>query len=225
MVSFPRARTGRSLSTTTCSAIALILAGAFLTQSTATLAQAPTETVIHNGLIVNATGKMAGDIRIQGEKIVEIAPHITASPGAKEIDAAGMFLMPGIIDTHTHLELEPVGTVAAADRNTQVGAVDDLTSGSRAALAGGITTMTDFVAIKNNEDPNAFADRVIGSIQKHSIADVFIRALVRPMSVPKGSPPDPLTQKKTYDALVARGIASTGEDRLSTEQFDKNWPG
>jgi urease alpha subunit len=43
-----------------------------LTQSTATLAQAPAETVIHNGLIINATGKMAADIRIQGEKIVEI---------------------------------------------------------------------------------------------------------------------------------------------------------
>jgi dihydropyrimidinase len=210
------------LSTTTCSAIALILAGAFLTQSTATRAQAPAETVIHNGLIINATGKMAGDIRIQGEKIVEIAPHITASPGAKEIDASGMFLMPGIIDTHTHLELEPIGTVATVDRNTQPGAVDDLTSGSKAALAGGITTITDFIAIKNDEDPNAFADRVIGAIHKYSIADVFIRALVRPMSVPKGSPPDPLTQKKTYDALVARGIASTGEDRLSTEQFDQN---
>ncbi len=46
MVSFLRTRTGRRLSTTTCSAIALILAGAFLTQSTATLAQAPAETVI-----------------------------------------------------------------------------------------------------------------------------------------------------------------------------------
>jgi dihydropyrimidinase len=221
MVSFPRARKGGSLSAT-CSAIALILAGAFVAQSTVTRAQAPSETVIHNGLIINDTGKMAGDIRIRGEKIVEIAPHITASPGAKEIDATGMFLMPGIIDTHTHLELEPVGSVPEANRNTQRGAVDDLTSGSRAALAGGITTMTDFIAMRNDEDPNAFADRVIAAVNKYSIADVYIRALVRPISVPKGSAPDPLTQKKTYDALVARGIASTGEDRLSTDQFDKN---
>jgi dihydroorotase-like cyclic amidohydrolase len=206
----------------TTSAIALILTGTALTQSTVIFAQTPAETVIHNGLIINATGKMAADIRIQGEKIVEIAPHITAPPRAKEIDASGMLLMPGIIDTHTHLELEPADSIPAADRNTQPGAVDDLTSGSRAALAGGITTITDFVVMKNDEDPNAFADRVIEAINKYSIADVFIRALVRPMSVPKGRPPDPLTQKKTYDALVARGIASTGEDRLSTEQFDQN---
>jgi hypothetical protein len=42
------------------------------------------------------------------------------------------------------------------------------------------------------------------------------------VSTPKGAPPDPLTQKKTYDALVARGIVGTGEDRMSSEQFDKN---
>jgi len=220
MICFLRARTGHISPIPTYSAIALILAGALLTQSTATLAQAPAETVIHNGLIINATGKMAGDIRIRGEKIVEIAPHITASPGAKQIDASGMFVMPGIIDTHTHLELEPIGK--GPNQNTQPGAADDLTSGSRAALAGGISTLTDFIAIKDGETPDAFADRVTGSIQKYSIADVFIRALVRPMSTPKGSAPDPLTQKKTYDALVARGIASTGEDRLSTDQFDKN---
>src|SRR6266581_8300420 len=131
MVSFLRTRTGRRLSTTTCSAIALILAGAFLTQSTATLAQAPAETVIHNGLIINATGKMAGDIRIQGEKIVEIAPHITASPGAKEIDAKGMLLLPGAIDTHTHLSLEPVVRPVVIELGTNAGAVDDLTDGSK----------------------------------------------------------------------------------------------
>ncbi|OAI43338.1 hypothetical protein AYO42_01715 [Rhizomicrobium sp. SCGC AG-212-E05] len=189
-------------------------------QSSLTQAQLPAELVIRDGLIVNENGRMAADIRISGEKIVEIGATLKASPGAKVIDAAGMLLLPGAIDTHTHLELEPIGTTA--ERNTQVGAVDDLTSGSRAALAGGITTMTDFITMKNDEDPNAFADRVIGSVNRNSIADVFIRARVMPVSVPKGSPPDPMTEKKTYDALVARGIVSTGEDRLSSEQYDKN---
>ena len=45
------------------------------------------ELVIHNGLIINDTGKMAADIRIQGEKIVEIGPKLVAAPGAREIDA------------------------------------------------------------------------------------------------------------------------------------------
>ena len=184
--------------------------------------QAAAELVIHNGLIVNDTGKMAGDIRVRGEKIVEIAPHITALPGAKEIDARGMLLLPGAIDTHTHLSLEPVVRPVAIEPGTNAGAVDDLTDGSKAALAGGITTISNFIAMKSDEDPNAFADRVIKAIETHAIADVYPRALVLPVSTPKGAPPDPLTQKKTYDALVARGIVGTGEDRMSSEQFDKN---
>ena len=192
-------------------------------QSSATQAQPTGELVIHNGLIVNDTGRMAGDIRVQGEKIVEISPRIKASPGAREIDAKGMLLMPGIIDTHTHLSLEPVVPGAPPGPGAgQPGLVDDLTSGSMAALAGGITTITDFIAMGNDEAPDAFADRVIASIRRHAIADMFIRALVLPVDTPKGSPPDPLTQKKTYDELVARGIMSTGEDRMSNESFDKN---
>src|SRR6266702_3563060 len=216
MVSFLRTRTGRRLSTTTCSAIALILAGAFLTQSAATLAQQPAELVIHNGLIINATGKMAADIRIQGEKIVEIAPHITASPGAKEIDATGKFLMPGVIDTHTHLPVDV--SIAPPAKGNQ----DNIITGGRAALAGGVTLLGDFIGIKNDEDPNVYADRNIAFIHKNSIADVYIHASVQPLDTPKGAPPDPLTQKKTFDALAARGIVSTGEDFMAREAYDKN---
>jgi len=189
---------------------------AVMMQSTATHAQQPAEFVIHNGLIINATGKMAGDIRIQGEKIVEIAPHITASPGAKEIDATGKFLMPGVIDTHTHLPLD-VSIVPGPKANQ-----DNIITGGRAALAGGITSLGDFMPIRNDEDPNAFADKNIALIRKNSIADVYIHASVRPVDTPKGSPPDPLTQKKTFDALAARGIVSTGEDAMTAESYDKN---
>ena len=123
MGSFLRARTDRRSPATaaTCSAVALSMLTAVMMQSTATHAQQPAEFVIHNGLIINATGKMAGDIRIQGEKIVEIAPHITASPGAKEIDASGMFLMPGIIDTHTPLELAPPPPTPSSGTRSMIG--------------------------------------------------------------------------------------------------------
>src|SRR4030095_15607740 len=98
---------GRRSSRIVSVASVVCFATALLMQSGAAQ-QAAAEVVIHNCLIIHATGKMAGDIRIRGEKIVEIAPHITASSGAKEIDAKGMLLLPGAIDTHTHLSLEPV---------------------------------------------------------------------------------------------------------------------
>jgi hypothetical protein len=45
---------------------------------------------------------------------------------------------------------------------------------------------------------------------------------INPVSVPAGSPPDPLTEQKTFDVLAARGFVSTGEDFLARESFDKN---
>jgi dihydropyrimidinase len=204
-------------------ASAACLATALLMQSGATEAQqSAAELVIRNGLIVNDTGRLEADIRIKGEKIVEIAAKLKAGSGAKEIDAKGMLLLPGAIDTHTHLSLEPVVRPVVIESGTNAGAVDDFTDGSKAALAGGITTISNFVAMKNDEDPNAFADRVIKAIETYAIADVYPRALVLPLSTSKGAPPDPLTQKKTYDALVARGIVGTGEDRMASAQFDRN---
>ena len=50
------------------------------------------------------------------------------------IDASGKYVMPGGIDTHTHMQLPFMGTVA----------VDDFYTGTRAALAGG-TTMISLV--------------------------------------------------------------------------------
>lgn len=204
-------------------ASAACLTIALLMQSGVTEAhQSAAELIIRNGLIVNDTGRLEADIRIHGEKIVEIAPKLKAGAGAKEIDAKGMLLMPGAIDTHTHLSLEPVVQPVVIEPGTNAGAVDDFTDGSKAALAGGITTISNFVAMKNDEDPNAFADRVIKAIETYAIADVYPRALVLPLSTPEGAPPDPLTQKKTYDALVARGIVGTGEDRMASAQFDRN---
>jgi dihydropyrimidinase len=151
-------------------------------QSSPTQAQQSGELLIHNGLIVNEDGRMEADVRIRGEKIVEIGPKLVAMPGAREIDASGMLLLPGIVDTHTHLNLEPI-----VPPNPK-GNADDLTSGSAAALAGGITTMSDFIRIENNEDPNAYADRVIGAIHKYSVADMFIHVSITPLSVPGGVP-------------------------------------
>jgi dihydropyrimidinase len=209
---FQRARTARKLRATAVTCLAMVL----MMQSGVTQAQLPAELIIRNGLIVNENGRMAADIRIQGEKVVEIAAGLKAAPGAREINAAGMILMPGIIDTHTHLPVDV--SVPPNPKGNQ----DNIITGGRAALAGGITTLGDFIRIDNNEDPNVFADRNIGFIQKNSIADVYIHASVTPMDTPKGSPPDPLTQKATFDKLAARGIVSTGEDFMAREQYDKN---
>ena len=192
------------------------VAGALVALIVRTNAQQQPELIIRNGLIVNADNRMAADVRIRGEQIVEIGAKLAATPGAREIDASGMFLLPGIVDTHTHLPLDV--SIAPNPKGNQ----DNIITGGQAALAGGITLLGDFIGIKNDEDPNAYADRNIALIQKNSLADVYIHASVNPVDVPKGSPPDPLTQRKTFDALAARGIISTGEDMMARESYDKN---
>src|SRR5271157_2249764 len=67
--------------------------------------QAADVTLIKNGTILTITsGTMeGGDVLIRDGKIAEVGKGLTAPEGAKVIDATGLFVMPGIIDCHSHI--------------------------------------------------------------------------------------------------------------------------
>lgn len=89
--------------------------------------------LIKNGTVVYARGNYQADILIEGEKIVQVAHKIDA-PGTVTINASGKYIFPGFIDTHTHFDLD------AGDFHT----ADDFYSGTKAAVAGGTTSILDF---------------------------------------------------------------------------------
>jgi dihydropyrimidinase len=91
-------------------------------------------TLIKNGTVVTAERTFAADILIDGEKIRDIAPLLPAEQAGRIIDAAGMLLLPGGIDVHTHLDMPFGGTTSC----------DDFETGTRAAAFGGTTTLIDF---------------------------------------------------------------------------------
>jgi dihydropyrimidinase len=91
-------------------------------------------TLIRNGSIVNADRTTRADVLIDGEKIREIAAGIPVEAADRIIDAAGMLLLPGGIDAHTHLDMPFGGTTSS----------DDFETGTRAAAFGGTTTIVDF---------------------------------------------------------------------------------
>ena len=80
------------------------------------------------------------DVLVDGEKIVSVAPHIDA-PDAEVVDVTGKLLLPGLIDAHTHFDLDVCNTTTA----------DDFESGSRSALRGGTTTVIDFACPNKGE--------------------------------------------------------------------------
>ena len=90
-------------------------------------------TLIKGGKVVSAAGTTLADVLIEGETIARVAPGIDAA-GHAVVDAAGMLVMPGGIDVHTHLDMPFGGTVSA----------DDYEWGTRAAAIGGTTMLIDF---------------------------------------------------------------------------------
>lgn len=69
-----------------------------------------TETLIRNATILTVShGTLAGsDILIRGGKIAAIGQNLAAPQGARVIDATGKYVMPGIIDCHSHTMMDAV---------------------------------------------------------------------------------------------------------------------
>ena len=87
--------------------------------------------VIKGGTVVTADRSYQADVKIENGVITQIGENLS---GDETLDASGCYVMPGGIDPHTHLEMPFMGTYST----------DDFESGTRAALAGGTTTVVDF---------------------------------------------------------------------------------
>ena len=88
---------------------------------------------IANGTIVTATDTYRADVGIKNGKIVEIAKKIK-EPAGEVIDAKGLYVLPGGIDIHTHLDMPFMGSFSS----------DDFESGTIAAAFCGTTSLVYF---------------------------------------------------------------------------------
>ncbi|MDR0663897.1 MAG: dihydropyrimidinase [Spirochaetaceae bacterium] len=113
--------------------------------------------LIKNGTIVSGGGEYCADLAVKNGKIAAIG---TALPfTAKEtVDAAGLYVLPGAVDAHTHLQMPFGGTVSA----------DSYETGTRAAVCGGVTTVFDYAIqrkgkgiLETVEERRALSDPVI----------------------------------------------------------------
>jgi allantoinase len=89
--------------------------------------------IIRDGLLAlpGAADFRRASIRVQGERITEIAESLEARSGEETIDASGLLAFPGAIDPHVHFD-EPGFTSR-----------EDFRHGSSEAARGGVTTVID----------------------------------------------------------------------------------
>jgi dihydropyrimidinase len=168
---------------------------------TAAIAQAQpaTETLIRGGDVFVDDGLRAADVRIVGSTITEVGSGLEPRDANTQVlDADGLLVLPGGIDPHVH-----------------IGRVDDYASGSRAALAGGITTISNFGGVRDGETPAQALQRARPDIDAQSIADVIFHPIV---SDPAGA------NAETLEALAAAG-QTTVKVFMVRPSFDQAVPG
>jgi len=89
------------------------------------------DVIIENGTMVGEGGAFPADVVIADERIAALTVDASAWSAAERIDATGLWLMPGGIDTHTHFE-EPDPRL-----------LEGFASGGAAAAAGGLTAVVE----------------------------------------------------------------------------------
>ena len=111
-----------------------------LSAASAVFAAAPI--VIQNATVLTVTkGTFQGSVLIRDGKIAEVGPKVAAPAGATIVDATGKYLMPGIIDCHSHIAADSINE-GAVSVSSMVGIEDVLNPDDISiyrALAGGVT--------------------------------------------------------------------------------------
>jgi dihydropyrimidinase len=140
--------------------------------------------VIRGATVVTPGHREAADIGIANGRIAQLGGAMT---GAEELAADGLLAIPGGVDAHTHLVHRGL-----SDRAEFPVWVDDFWSGSRAAIAGGITTignMTNPVPDETGaaETPGAAIAREMAGAAGEAAVDWFLHPiLLHPAALPEG---------------------------------------
>jgi dihydroorotase len=87
--------------------------------------------LLRGGTVVNATGALRADLGVTGGHVAALLAPGEPAAARAEHRVGGCYLLPGLVDAHVHLR-EPGLTHK-----------EDFTSGTRAAAAGGVTTLLD----------------------------------------------------------------------------------
>ncbi|QCI63780.1 dihydropyrimidinase [Phreatobacter stygius] len=144
---------------------------------------------IRGGTVVTASDTIRCDIGIRNGRIALLAEAVTGA--ARTIDASGLLVMPGGIDSHVHLD---------QDSGPDVTMADGFESGSRSAAAGGNTTIIPFAMQIKGRSLRACVTEYHAKAEGQSLIDYGFHLIV--------SDPTPTVLNQELPALFADGCTS-----------------
>ncbi len=123
--------------------------------------------LIRGGTLVTSQGPLEADLLVQGERIKALGHGLPEPHGGQVIDAEGCYVLPGVIDAHTHIKLD-TGVYQTHD---------DWFIGTRAAACGGVTTVVDFATQFPGQ---TLAEAVEARLEeaRHAAIDYALHAMV-----------------------------------------------
>ncbi len=151
--------------------------------------------LISGGTVVNSTGPFVADVLIDGERIAALVdPDSGASASWREsadrvIDATDLYVVPGAIDSHTHMEMPFGGTHS----------VDTFETGTRAAAFGGTTTIIDFAIQTKGQSLREGLDKWHAKADGNCAIDYGFHMIVSDVNE---------SSLKEMDAVVDEGVSS-----------------
>ena len=139
--------------------------------------------VIRGGTVVTADGQSRADVGVRGEQVTQVGGEIRAH---REIDARGKLVFPGGVDAHVHLSpSDPPGI--------QPTWCDDFFTGTRAAAAGGVTTVGNMTFPYPGETLRTAVERDAAAAERDAVVDVLLHPVLT----------DPTTQPLADIPLLA----------------------
>jgi dihydroorotase len=118
-----------------------------------------TRVLVAGGTVVDNRGTRRAEVALEKGRIAAVASGLEAAGEVQVLDASGCFVLPGLVDLHTHL------------RDPGLPEVETVASGSRSAALGGFTAL---VAMPNTDPPIDSAEvvRYVREASKGAAAEV-----------------------------------------------------
>jgi dihydropyrimidinase len=139
------------------------------------VAEQELDLVVRGGTVAGAGHQEIADVGVRDGRIAQLGGTMT---GRAELDAAGLLVLPGGIDAHVHLVSAALRQKAAAAYPDEPVWVDDFWSGSRAAIAGGITSVGNMTFPLPGETMTTAVARDMAGAAAEAAADWFLHPVL-----------------------------------------------